>query len=46
MSEPHVTVRMPRSSWRQIESDLENLYGDELVNTEVGADIFVTEEDA
>jgi hypothetical protein len=46
MSEPQVTIRMPRSAWRQIESDLENFYEDELVNTEVGADIVVTEESA
>lgn len=44
MSDPQVTIRMPRSAWHQIESDLENLYGDDLINTEVGSEIFVKED--
>jgi hypothetical protein len=35
---------MPRSSWWQIESDLENLYGGRLAETEVGALIQVAED--
>lgn len=31
-----ITIHVPRGDWMQIESDLENHYGDSLENVEVG----------
>lgn len=42
--EVSVVVVMPRSSWWQIERDLENLYGTSLSDTEVGESIEILSE--